>query len=113
MLKEDFDLAGPQKSAIGCGVIKWFYAYPISGAEKLLFLLIPNSDGKHAKELFEAGLSPFLVCIKYCFGIAMRTIPVTFGLELASDKAVIVDLSVKNQCISAIRSGHRLVARRR
>src|SRR5882762_7027234 len=49
-------------------IIKWFLAKPVPGSEKPLFLLIPDSKGKHAVEMYQALLTVAIIRSEDHFG---------------------------------------------
>ena len=78
---------------------------------QLAFEVVPNCESKYAVELIYRIPTPFGDRCQQNFGVAVRLERVSKGTQLFAQFAVIVDLAIESEDVTAIMRQHRLVAR--
>src|SRR5690348_9575 len=91
-------------------IVKRLDPQPITSAEERSPPSIPDGEGEHSPKTFYAGFAPILPCVKDRLGVAMRSVMVSRFLEIRTQVAVIIDLSVVDDREIAIFIEHRLAA---
>ena len=109
MLQEGAEFRAKNKLAIDLGVKQWLLADAIARDKKFLSALIPNSEGKHAAQMFGTVGAILVVGVNDRFGVAICIEGVAEFLELLAEFAVVVDLAVENDPGSSILIVNRLL----
>ena len=94
------------------GVVEWLFAERVAGEEQAPAPAIPQGEGKHAVEPFDAALALLLIEVDNALGIGARGETVTFGLQLRLQLAAVVDLAVEDDLDRAVLVAERLVPAR-
>ena len=84
------------------GVVKRFFTEAVAGGEEGLLLLIPDGEGEHAVELFDAGGSPMCEGGRDHFGIAVGSKGVSRFNQCFAEFEVVVDLTIVNDGVSVL-----------
>ena len=91
------------------GVVERLLAERVAGEEQAPAPAIPQGEGKHAVEPFDAALALLLVEVDNALGIGAGGEAVTFGLQLRLQLAAVVNLAVEDDLDGAVLVAERLV----
>lgn len=86
---------------------------PVSPNKKCFCLAIPESEGEHSVEAFEAACSSLFVEMDDDLSVGVGSKPVAFFFEFFSEIPKVVNLTVEHYPDGVILVCHRLSARRR
>src|SRR5262245_55746877 len=103
-----------RKDTTAMEIVEWLDAEAVADERKTMFLSIPNADGEHADEsAYGPRHAPTLKGPKYYLGVRASSKTMTLSSHRLSDLAIVVDLAVEHQRVSAGLRLHRLVPCRR
>ena len=73
-----------------------FDSQPVARNVEASLGAVPDREGKHATEVFDAIISVFLVQMHNGFGIALGTVAMASGLQVPAQLLVIVDFPIED-----------------
>ena len=88
------------------GVVEGLLAGRVAGEDHALLTPVPHRDREHAVEAVEAIGAPLLVGAQHDLAIGPATERVPLGLELRTERAEVVDLSIEDRLHPAVRAAH-------
>src|SRR5262245_16806003 len=93
--QQSLDFGSEVKRAVGSQrIVKRLDPEPIARDKQFFFVPVPDGEGKHAAQTFDAAFAMLLVQVKNGFSITTRTVNVTRGFQSGAKISVVVDLAV-------------------
>ena len=108
--QEGLDFAAPNQTAALMLVVQRLDAEDIARQHQLLFLGIPDGDGKHAAQALEHARAPCLIAMHDGLGVAVGLELIAHALKLGAQLLKVVNLAVERDGHAAIGVLHGLVA---
>ena len=90
-------------------VIERLLTDPVAREEQAVARLVPDGNGKHAIEAFQAIRPPFFIGMQDDFGVAVRAEHMAFRLQLRTQIEEVVNLAVKDNAAGLILVPNRLL----
>src|SRR5262249_15267576 len=94
MSQEGFDLRGEKQRATSLGIEKRFDPQVIACEKQLLLALIPDTKGEDTVQMAGASLTPLNIRMQQNLGIRIGREGMTSGLQLCTQFAEIIQLTV-------------------
>src|SRR6266446_6673497 len=111
MFAQGFQLRAEDQRATWCDcVIERLLAHAIARNEELACAGIPDSESKHAAQMFDTTRAVLFVSTHNRFGVRMSFELTAARLEFALQFAIVVNLAVEDNCDRTVAAGHRLMS---
>ena len=100
--QEALALRAEEKQFPHLGVVEGLDAEGIPGAEQLLFLPVPDDEGKHTPQLLQHPRPPLHVAVEHHLGVAVGAEAVALGNQLLPQLPEVVGLAVVGDDVSPV-----------
>ncbi len=91
------------------GVVQRLLAHPVPGQKHPAALPVPEGNGEHALQMFQAVRAPLLVGAQDDLGVAARAEGLPQALQLPLEVLEIIDFPVKDHSQTAVQGNHGLL----
>src|SRR5687767_2793889 len=108
--KDGFDLGTKDERLGSERVIQRLDTDVIANQRQRSLAIIPNGEGKHAVETADSFLAPLSEHSQQDFGVTICFEPVSARSKLFAQFAVVINLAVESENVTAVRRKHWLVA---
>jgi len=110
VVEEDLEFGAEDELLLVLVVVKRFDADAVADEEEFLEAEVPDGEGEHAAEFFEAGGAPLAVGLEDDFGVAVGAEAVAEGGEFVTEGGEVIDLAVEDDDGLAVFGEDGLVA---
>ena len=110
MAEERLGLRREEEQPAAVPVVERLFPQPIAGEKQPALGVVPDGEGKHARQTLDARFAVRGVRVEDHLGVAPRPEPTTAGLQLGAQLAEVVDLTVEDDPVTSRRVAHGLLA---
>ena len=101
-----------ERAIIRLSIIKRLHAQTVARDKEFMLALVPDGEGEHAPQAFNARRPVLFIKMNDCFRVAVRLIDVPARFQFLTKIRVVVDFAVVSDVQCAVFVGHRLMPRR-
>src|ERR1700692_689870 len=96
MSEDGFDFGAEEQQIAVKSIVERLYPQPIASQEQDPFGAVPDREGKHSAQMFDALPPIFLVEMNDSFGVAPSSILMAAGLEILAQSLVVIDFAIED-----------------